>query len=58
MKNIHMKIHLNILTNNFKTDYKIFKNQLNLKSKKSLIKNTPVNYSGNIELSPFSFNIL
>ena len=46
---------LNVLTNNFKTNYRILKNRVEFSSKKSLIKNTPVNYSGNIELSPFSF---
>ena len=49
---------LNILSNNLKTDVKISKNQVELKSKKSLIKNTPISYKGNIELTPFSFNIL
>ena len=48
---------LNILTNNFKTNYKILENNIEFNSSKSLIKNTPINYSGNIELSPFSFNI-
>ncbi len=47
---------LNILTNNFKTNYKILENGIEFNSRKSLIKNTPINYSGNIELSPFSFN--
>ena len=33
------------------------KNQIKLKSKKSLIINTPISYFGNIELAPFSFKI-
>ena len=48
---------LNILSNSFKTNYKILKNQIKLRSNKSLIKNTPISYFGNIELSPFSFKI-
>ncbi len=46
---------LNVLTNNFKTNYRILKNRIEFSSKKSLIKNTPIDYTGNIELSPFSF---
>ena len=49
--------NFNILTNNFKTQYEIFDNIIKLNSKKSFIKNTPISYSGNIELSPFSFQI-
>ena len=33
-------------------------NSIKLNSKKSFIKNTPISYSGNIELSPFSFQIM
>ena len=47
----------NILTNNLKTKYEFFDNSIKLNSKKSFIKNTPISYSGNIELSPFSFQI-
>ena len=50
--------NINILTNSFKTNYKILKNNIEFNSTKSLIKNTPVSYSGNIELSPFNFNII
>ena len=31
---------------------------IKLNSTKSFIKNTPISYSGNIELSPFSFQIM
>ncbi len=48
---------LNVLSNSFRTDYKISKNQIIFKSKKSLIKNTPINFFGNIELVPFSFKM-
>ena len=48
---------LNIMTNIFKTNYEKSNNEINLNSKKSLIKNTPITYFGNIELSPFSFKI-
>ncbi len=48
---------LNILSNSFKTNYRISKNQIKLRSKKSFVKNTPISYSGYIELSPFSFKI-
>tara|TARA_A100001015_G_scaffold113342_1_gene125943 strand:+ start:534 stop:1982 length:1449 start_codon:yes stop_codon:yes gene_type:complete len=48
---------LNILSNSFKTNYNISKNQIKLKSEKSLIINTPISYFGNIELIPFSFKI-
>ncbi len=48
---------LNILSNSFKTNYNISKKQINLKSKKSFIINTPISYFGNIELTPFSFKI-
>ena len=50
--------NFNILTNSFKTDYKIFENHIDLKSKKSLVKNTPVNYTGKIDLLPFNFKII
>ena len=50
--------NLNILTNSFKTTYKIFKDHIEFNSKKSLIKNTPVNYYGNINLTPFNFNFI
>ena len=50
--------NINLLTNSFRTNYKIIKNNIKFDSTKSLIKNTPVNYSGNIELSPFNFNII
>ena len=48
---------LNIMSNIFKTKYEKFNNDIVLNSKKSLIKNTPINYTGNIELSPFSLQI-
>ena len=48
---------LNILSNSLKTNYKISKNQIKLRSNKSLVKNTPISYFGNIELNPFSFKI-
>ena len=50
--------NLNILTNNFRTTYKIFKDRIEFNSKKSLIKNTPVSYDGNINLKPFNFDII
>ena len=49
---------LNILSNSLKTIYSITKNQIKIKSKKSLIINTPISYFGNIDLLPFSFKIL
>ncbi len=48
---------LNILSNSLKTIYNISKNQIKIKSKKSLIINTPISYFGNIDLLPFSFKI-
>ena len=50
--------NFSILTNNFKTKYDITENNIKLNSKKSFIKNTPISYTGNVELSPFSFKIL
>ena len=47
--------NLNILSNNFKTQYKIEKNIIKINSKKSFIKNTPISFEGLIELSPFYF---
>ena len=49
--------NLNILSNNFKTQYKIEKDVIKINSKKSFIKNTPINFEGLIELSPFNFII-
>ena len=46
-----------ILTNSFRTNYKFFGDSIHLESKKSLIKNTPIKYSGKIDLSPFSFKL-
>ncbi len=48
---------LNILSSSIRMDYKISKNQIKLKSKKSLIRNTPIIFFGNIDLKPFSFKI-
>ena len=50
--------NLKILTNSFRTNYKIFGDSIHLESKKSLIKNTPIKYSGKIDLSPFSFKLV
>ena len=47
--------NLNVLSNNFKTIYKIEKNKIRIDSKKSFIKNTPISFQGLIELSPFNF---
>mgnify|MGYP001170574818 CR=1 FL=1 len=47
--------NLNVLSNNFKTIYKIEKNKIKIDSKKSFIKNTPISFQGLIELSPFNF---
>ncbi len=47
--------NLNILSNNFKTQYKIEKDVIKINSKKSFIKNTPISFEGLIELSPFNF---
>ena len=52
------KNNLKILTNSFRTNFKIFKDSIHLESKKSLIKNTPIKYSGKIDLSPFSFKLV
>ncbi len=49
--------NLNILSNNFKTEYKIEKNLIKIFSKKSFIKNTPISYEGLVELSPFNFSL-
>ena len=49
--------NLNILSNNFKTQYKIEKDVIKINSKKSFIKNTPISFEGLIELSPFNFII-
>ena len=49
--------NLNILSNNFKTQYKIEKDVIQINSKKSFIKNTPISFEGLIELSPFNFII-
>ena len=48
---------LNILSNSLKTIYNISKNKIKVESKKSLIINTPISYSGNIDLLPFSFKL-
>ncbi len=47
--------NLNILSNNFKTQYKIEKDVIKISSKKSFVKNTPISFEGLIELSPFNF---
>ena len=49
--------NLNILSNNFKTQYKIEKDVIKINSEKSFIKNTPISFEGLIELSPFNFII-
>ena len=50
--------NLNILSKNLKTKYTLNKDKkiITVISEKSLIKNTPISYSGQIELSPFNFN--
>ena len=48
--------NLNILNNKFKTNYEFKGDSIILNSKKSIIKNTPINYNGKINLKPFSFN--
>ena len=49
--------NLNILSNNFKTQYRIEEEVIKINSKKSFIKNTPISFEGLIELSPFNFII-
>ena len=46
-----------ILSNNFKTQYRIEEELIKINSKKSFIKNTPISFEGLIELSPFNFII-
>ncbi len=50
--------NLNILSNNFKTTYKILKDRIDFNSTKSLVKNTPVSYQGDINLTPFNFDVI
>ena len=48
---------LNILNSKFKTKYEIVNGQVEFKSDKTIVKNTPINYSGIIELKPFFIKI-
>ena len=48
---------LEIQSNRFKTNYKYNKNNITFFSKKSLIKNTLIDYEGSIDLNPFNFFI-
>ena len=49
--------NLNISANKFKTNYEIKKKSIVFHSKKSIIKNTPIDYNGIINFQPFSFNL-
>ena len=48
---------LEIKSNKFKTNYKINKDNISFFSKKSFIKNTLINYEGNIDLNPFNLSL-
>ena len=48
---------LEIQSNKFKTNYKLNQNKISFFSEKSLIKNTLIDYEGNIDLNPFNFII-
>ena len=48
---------LDLFSSRFKTDYKFLDNSLVFKSKKSLIKSTPIKYNGSINFKPFNFQI-
>ena len=43
---------INILNSKFKTNYEIIEGKIIFKSDQSIIKNTPISYTGNIELKP------
>jgi len=48
---------LDFFSNRLKTIYKVLDNSIVFESKKSLIKSTPIKYSGNIDFKPFNFVI-
>jgi len=48
---------INIFSSKFKTNYEFNKKSIILNSKKSLIKNTPINYKGIINTDPFNFKL-
>ena len=48
---------LDFFSNRLKTIYKVLDNSIVFESKKSLIKSTPIKYSGNINFKPFNFVI-
>ncbi len=49
--------NLELQSNKFKTKYKLNEDSISFSSKKSLIKNTVINYKGEIDLNPFNLNI-
>ena len=48
---------LDFFSNRLKTIYKVLDNSIVFESKKSLIKSTPIKYSGNLNFKPFNFVI-
>ena len=48
---------LDLFSSRFKTNYKFLNNSIIFKSKKSLIKSTPIQYNGIINFKPFNFEI-
>ena len=53
----HYQNTIEIMSNKFKTNYKINKNNISFFSEKSLIKNTIINYKGIVDLNPFNFSL-
>ncbi len=51
------KNSLEIQSNKFKTNYKIQDDKISFFSEKSLIKNTIINYKGNVDLNPFNLSL-
>ena len=51
------KNSIEIQSNKLKTKYKLNKDNVIFSSKKSLIKNTVINYEGEIDLNPFNLNL-
>ena len=43
---------VSILSSKFKTNYEIVKDKINFNSEQSMIRNTPITYTGNIDLKP------
>ena len=48
---------LEFQSSKFKTNYKLSDNNISFSSKKSLIKNTIIDYQGNVDLNPFNLSI-